>query len=107
MDPPGGRSNRGRPDADAGSSRLPRQLGRYAGHGLTIGLSTALFAWLGSLLDGRLGTEPLFVIVGSFLGMGAGFVSMYRHLVLEAEDGAGEESDGGPGGDGGAGGGTR
>jgi len=54
-----------------------------AGHGITIAASAALFAWLGSLLDDRLGTRPIFVLLGAFLGFGAGFYSMYRRLVLD------------------------
>ena len=60
------------------------QVGRQAGHGITIAASTALFAWLGSLLDDRLGTRPIFVILGAFLGFSAGFYSMYRRLVLNS-----------------------
>jgi len=56
------------------------ELGRYGGHGLTIGIATALFAWLGWLLDGRLHTEPLFVLLGTFVGFAAGFYSMMRQL---------------------------
>ena len=59
------------------------QMGRQAGHGITIAASAALFAWLGSLLDDRLGTRPIFVILGAFLGFSAGFYSMYRRLVLD------------------------
>ena len=59
------------------------QLGRYSGHGLTLGLSTALFAWLGSLADERLHTGPLFVLLGTFIGFGGGFYAMYRQLVLD------------------------
>lgn len=68
-------------------------MGRYGGHGLTIALATALFAWLGSLVDERLGTEPLFVLLGVFLGFGAGFYSMYAKLVA-APRGAGDEAPG-------------
>ena len=57
------------------------ELGRYGGHGLTLGLSTALFAWIGSKLDERFHTGPLFVILGTFTGFAAGFYSMYRHLI--------------------------
>lgn len=60
------------------------QVGRHAGYGITIAASAALFAWVGTLLDDRLGTRPLFVILGAFLGFGAGFYNMYRHLVLES-----------------------
>jgi F0F1-type ATP synthase assembly protein I len=59
------------------------ELGRYSGHGLTLGLSTALFAWLGALVDERLHTGPLFVMLGTFSGFGTGFYSMYRQLVIE------------------------
>jgi F0F1-type ATP synthase assembly protein I len=56
---------------------------QYGGHGLTLALSTALFAWLGKLLDERLHMGPLFVILGTFVGFGAGFWHMYRQLVVE------------------------
>ena len=52
-------------------------------NGLTLGLSTALFAWLGHLADERLQTGPLFVLVGTFVGFAAGFWAMYRELVIE------------------------
>lgn len=56
------------------------QIGRYSGYGLTLGLAVALFAWLGTLLDERLGTKPLFVLLGTFLGFGAGLYRMLRDL---------------------------
>jgi len=80
----------GRPVGEG--SRAPhttRQMGELAGFGLTMGVATALFAWLGSLLDARLHTEPLFVLVGAFVGFGAGFYSMYSRLVLRAREPAG------------------
>lgn len=75
------RDRDGRPDGE--SADTLGAVGRYAGHGLTLGLSVALFTWLGSLLDARLGSEPLFILSGALLGFGAGFYSMYRALVLE------------------------
>ncbi len=66
--------------ADEPAPAVAGQLGRYAGHGLTMALSTALFAWLGSWADGRLGTGPVFVVAGVFVGFGAGFYSMMRQL---------------------------
>ena len=62
------------------------ELGRYSGYGLTLGIATALFAWIGSVLDERFHTGPLFVLLGTFTGFGAGFYSMYRHLVLDRRD---------------------
>lgn len=70
----------GRSGDDEPAPALAGELGRYAGHGLTIALSTALFAWLGSWADDRLGTSPVFVLLGVFVGFGAGFYSMITKL---------------------------
>jgi F0F1-type ATP synthase assembly protein I len=56
------------------------QIGRYGGYGITLGLAVALFAWLGTLLDARWGTKPLFVLLGTFAGFGAGMYRMLRDL---------------------------
>lgn len=85
------RGSRAPDPEDRGSAGLATELGRYAGFGLTIGLATAVFAWVGAWLDGRLHTEPLFVILGAFGGFAAGFYSMYWRLVL-----GGRDADGGP-----------
>lgn len=74
------RSRRSTGTDPVGSSAM-RQFGELAGFGLTMALATALFAWLGSLVDGWLGTEPVFVLLGAFAGFGGGFYSMYRRLV--------------------------
>ncbi len=73
------------------SSSTVSQLGRYSGYGITLGLAVALFAWLGTLLDERLGTKPLFVLLGTFVGFGAGFYRLIRDLAVDADD----EPDGG------------
>lgn len=57
-------------------------LARYSGHGLTIAMSTALFLLAGWWVDGRLGTEPLFTIMGALVGAAAGFYSMLQHVLL-------------------------
>lgn len=54
----------------------------FAGLGIAMGLSIALFAVAGNWLDGRLGTQPLFVLLGVFLGFGGGFYSLYSRLGL-------------------------
>lgn len=74
-----------RPGRPKGGDTL-QQLGQHAGYGITIALSTGLFAWLGLELDDRLHTGPLFVMLGAFVGFGAAFYRMYSELVLEAED---------------------
>jgi F0F1-type ATP synthase assembly protein I len=60
--------------------------GQFTGYGLSFALSTLLFLMLGWWLDGKVGTMPLFTILGAFLGAGAGFYSLYRHIVLEAPE---------------------
>ena len=56
---------------------------KYLGVGLTWALSTALFLYLGTVVDGRLGTAPWLSLVGAFVGAAAGFWYMYWHLVVE------------------------
>lgn len=53
------------------------------GVGLGFAASILLFFFLGRWLDERLGTEPWLLIVGVFVGLAAGFWSMYRRLVVE------------------------
>lgn len=55
---------------------------KYLGIGLTWALSTALFLYLGSLADARLGTAPWLTLIGAFVGAAAGFYYMYHHLVV-------------------------
>lgn len=57
------------------------EYGRYLGLGLTWALSTALFLYLGSLLDGWLQTEPTFTVIGAFVGGAAGFYHLYHQLM--------------------------
>ncbi|MGD8699799.1 MAG: AtpZ/AtpI family protein [Gemmatimonadales bacterium] len=54
------------------------RVGAYLGLGLTFALSALLFAWLGSLLDGRLGSSPAFTLLGAFIGAAAGFYNLVR-----------------------------
>ena len=56
---------------------------RVAGRGLTLALATGLFLWAGWWLDGRLGTMPLFTVLGAFTGAAAGFYSLYYHVILQ------------------------
>lgn len=56
---------------------------QYLGYGLQWALSTALFLIGGWFVDRWLGTMPLFLIAGAFVGAGAGFYSLYWHMVVE------------------------
>ena len=65
--------------------------GRHMGHGLQLALSTLLFLLVGWWLDTKLGTAPLLLIVGAFVGGTAGFYSLYRHVTAEPREIAKED----------------
>ncbi len=60
-----------------------RAAGQFLGYGLQWAMATVLFLFLGWLADGWLGTKPLLTIIGAFVGAGAGFYSLYYHVVVE------------------------
>jgi F0F1-type ATP synthase assembly protein I len=51
-----------------------------AGFGVQFVVSVLLFLYLGRWLDGKLGSSPLLLILGAFVGAGAAFYSLYRKL---------------------------
>lgn len=56
---------------------------RALGAGLTFAVTVALFALGGHWLDGRAGTSPLFVLVGTLLGILGGTIHLLRVLAPE------------------------
>ena len=68
------------------SSEMVSAAGHFTGYGLTWALSVLLFLLGGWWLDGKVGTAPLFMILGAFLGGGAGFYSLYRHIVVASRE---------------------
>ena len=74
----------GRPDGEEDEDRrAARKLGAYGGLGLQLAASILLFLYGGQWLDRRLGTAPWFVLIGVFVGAGAGFYSIYRRLMSD------------------------
>lgn len=71
---------------DSLQSQLWAAAGQYMGYGLSWALSTLLFLLGGWWLDGKVGTTPLFMILGAFVGASAGFYSLYHHIVVEPRD---------------------
>ncbi len=63
---------------------LQSQAGRYLGVGMTWALSTALFLYLGKLVDGRLGSKPWFTLIGAFVGAAAGLYYLVHALSSDA-----------------------
>ncbi len=67
-------------------SQMLAAAGQYTGYGLAWALSTLVFLFGGWWLDGKTGTAPLFTILGALVGGGAGFYSLYRHIVVDPRD---------------------
>lgn len=70
------------PDSDSRREML-RASGQFMGHGLTWALAVLLFLGVGAWLDSKLGTTPFLLIIGAFVGGGAGFYNLYYHIVIE------------------------
>ena len=62
---------------------IMRASGQHLGYGLAWALSVLLFLGAGAWLDGKLGTSPVLLVIGAFIGAGAGFYSLYYHIVIE------------------------
>ena len=69
------------PGAPPGKRRTTSSAAEFAGIGFQFAGAILLFLFAGQWLDRRLGTGPLFLIVGVFLGASAGFYAMYRRLM--------------------------
>lgn len=69
------------------------EVSKYLGVGLTWALSTIGFLLLGRAVDGRLETDPLFTLIGAFVGAAAGFYWMIHHLLVEPRRRAEREAE--------------
>ena len=69
-----------------GYREMMQASGQFMGHGLAWALSVLLFLGVGAWLDGKLGTSPFLLIIGAFVGGGAGFYSLYHHIVIEPRE---------------------
>ena len=56
---------------------------KYAGLGLQFAVSILAFLYAGQWVDRKLGTTPLFLIIGVFVGATASFVAIYRSLMAK------------------------
>ncbi|MEW6751746.1 MAG: AtpZ/AtpI family protein [Candidatus Latescibacterota bacterium] len=65
--------------------RAYQQAAPYTTLGLQYGITILVCLFVGWWVDGKAGTEPLFLIVGTFLGAVAGFYNLYR-AVVRGED---------------------
>jgi len=64
---------------------------KYLAAGLRFAGGIVVFLFLGLLLDRKLNTTPLFLLIGVFLGAGLGFLSVYREVMSESQRARGPE----------------
>lgn len=80
MDAQNGGAGRRAPRAGATrTSTLP--VSELAGVGIQFAAAVVAFTFAGIWVDRRLGTSPIFTLVGVLLGGGGGFYSLYRKLI--------------------------
>ena len=58
----------------------PMNVGSFAGAGLQFAITLVIFLVLGQWIDTKLGSSPVFVLAGVFVGGAGAFYSMYRKL---------------------------
>ncbi len=73
-----------------------RASSKFIGHGMSFAASILLFLLGGNWLDGKLGTSPVFALLGMLIGFGAGFWSLYSHVsgLRDAPDDGKDEEEG-------------
>jgi len=62
----------------------PGSAASFAGLGIQLAISILLFLYLGQWLDKNLGTDPLLLILGVFVGAAVGIYNMY-HMLTAAQ----------------------
>jgi ATP synthase protein I len=65
-----------------GWERALREAAPYLGMGTSLAVTVLLGLWIGHWLDGKLGTEPIFFLVGAGLGLVAAGFQFYRTAVV-------------------------
>lgn len=77
-------------DDDSGDSgpllSITRQYARYATVGIMFPVATALGFFLGYLVDGWLGTVPLFAIIGMALGVASAIRNLLQTVASDTDD---------------------
>lgn len=71
----------GKSDGSSGWTRSLREAGPYLGLGTTLAGAVLLGVGGGYWLDSRLGTRPVFFLVGAVLGLVAAGLQFYRMVV--------------------------
>ena len=58
----------------------PLNVSSFAGAGLQFAITLVVFLFAGQWADKKLGTSPIFLLAGVFIGGAGAFYSMYRRL---------------------------
>jgi len=58
---------------------------QFAGSGVQFVVAILLFLYIGKWLDAKLGTAPWLLMLGVFVGAGAGFYSFYRRIMAASK----------------------
>jgi len=82
QDEPHGRAGSGPSASTSGLGSA----GKYAGIGIQFAASIVLFLFAGQWVDRRLGTSPIFMIIGVFGGATAAFYSIYKRLMRDLKE---------------------
>ena len=73
-------------EVDRQRREMMRASGQFMGHGMTLALAVLLFMGVGAWLDTKVGTAPILMVIGAFVGGGAGFYRLYNHIVIEPRE---------------------
>jgi F0F1-type ATP synthase assembly protein I len=65
---------------NTGPKREQLNLSTFAGIGLQFAIAIVLFLLLGQWVDKKLGTAPVFLMIGVFAGGGGSFYNLYRRI---------------------------
>ena len=79
-------------DKDRKKAGAYADIGPYASVGIQFAVTILVFVAGGWWLDGRLGTTPIFILLGMLLGAVAAFYKLYRTLMDLDEKRKKEES---------------
>jgi ATP synthase protein I len=74
-----------RGEGPAGAAPSGPSPAQFAGSGVQFVVSILLFLYIGKWLEEKFGTEPWLLMVGVFVGAGAGFYSFYRRIMAASK----------------------
>ncbi|MBL4769830.1 MAG: AtpZ/AtpI family protein [Planctomycetes bacterium] len=72
-------------EAEERRQRLMREYSRYGSVGVQFGAVLALFALAGYWVDEKLGSSPIFLVLGVLVGFGGGLVSLIRKIPVSSK----------------------